>query len=108
MAQSVPQRTVVNQGSWWLLAIAGICAGLSMIGSTGVPAIVSLVLTLWFGVGTLVVLLKQNAPPRRIFLFLLLIVVLLALYVSAMGHPVALVPAAIAFGGLYINLIRWT
>lgn len=103
---NIQQGNTVYQGPWWLLAIAGICAGLSMIGSTGVPAIASLVLTLWFAIGTSSVLLKLKAPPKKVFLVLLIAVVLLSLYVSAMGYVLALVPAAIAFGGFYVNLRR--
>ncbi len=99
-------QSTINQGPWWLLALAALCAGLSMIGSTGLPAIASLALTIWFGIGTLFVLLKLKAPPKGIFLPLLFATIVLALYVSAMGYILALVPAAIAFGGLYINLSR--
>ena len=106
MAQSVPQRKIVDQGPWWLLAIAALCAGLSMIGSTGLPAIASLVLTLWFTIGTLVVLLKQKALPKGFFLLILLGMWILATYVTATGQYLALVPAVITFVGFFVNLRR--
>ncbi len=106
MAQSVPQRKVVDQGPWWLLAVAAICAGLSMIGSTGLPAIASLVLTLWFAIGTLAVLLKQKALPKGFFLLILLGMWILATYVTATGHYFAFVPAVITLVGFLVNLRR--
>ena len=99
-------QSTINQGPWWLLAIAGLCAGLSMIGSTGVPAIASLVLTLWFAIGTLLVLLKQKALPKGIFLPILLGMWILATYVTATGQYLAFVPAAITLVGFLVNLRR--
>ena len=104
MAQSVPQRKILDQGPWWLLATPPRFAGLSMIGSTGLPAIASLVLTLWFAIGTLAVLLKQKALPKGFFLLILLGMWILATYVTATGQYLAFVPAVITLVGLLVNL----
>lgn len=104
-------------GPWFLLLIATLAAAAPLIARSGRSQVISLLLTTWFGIGTLFGLLGWGVPfPKPLFLIALGLAAIGSVYVTWLSrgmtddgarwaHRAAVVPCLLALVGIVSNLM---